>query len=134
MEGNDLKDCNDAVFVKQFHNGVTRILIMWIISKGKIHGYGISKELDNFFSIFKKSNDNKSSHFNPAKIYPILKNMEDKGLLESEGGVINNKKVKLYSLTDKGQESLEMIRKGWASLLNDDLWIEFFRDMTGFNK
>lgn len=31
-------------------NGLTHIIILWIISKEKIHGYGIMKKLDEFFS------------------------------------------------------------------------------------
>lgn len=36
-------------FLRHFGNGVTHLLILWIISKGKIHGYGIMSKLDDFF-------------------------------------------------------------------------------------
>jgi len=36
--------------IKHFSNGITHNLILWIISKEKIHGYGIMKKLEVFFS------------------------------------------------------------------------------------
>ena len=35
--------------LKHFSNGITHNLILWIISKEPIHGYGIMKKLDEFF-------------------------------------------------------------------------------------
>ena len=37
-------------FLKHFTNGIIHKLILWIISKENIHGYGIMKKLEEFFS------------------------------------------------------------------------------------
>ncbi|MCF0225894.1 MAG: PadR family transcriptional regulator [Methanobrevibacter sp.] len=127
---------SNKLFVKQFHNGISRILILWIISQQKIHGYGISIELDKFFKVFREDENfsEKSKKFNPAKIYPILKKMEENGLIKSEEGVINNKNVKFYEITNEGTKFLDSIKVRWVSLIHDDLWVEFFNDMTGYDK
>lgn len=111
--------------LKQFQNGLLRIIILWIISKNSIHGYGISKELDGFFNSFNKS-DNK---INPAKLYPILRKMEDNSLIESVESVNNNKKVKFYQITDNGEDLLNFIGKKWALLVDDECWMSFLEDM-----
>ena len=36
--------------LKHFSNGITHKLILWIISKEPIHGYGIMKKLEEFFN------------------------------------------------------------------------------------
>ena len=54
-------------------NGLTHIIILWIISKEKIHGYGIMKKLDEFFSSCNPTEYNKT---NSSKIYPILRKLE----------------------------------------------------------
>ena len=53
-------------------NGLTHIIILWIISKEKIHGYGIMKKLDEFFS---SCNPNEYNKTNSSKIYPILRKL-----------------------------------------------------------
>lgn len=130
IEDKSLKDADfitesGKIFVKQFQNGLLRIIILWIISRNKIHGYGISKEINEFFMEFDKS-DNK---INPAKLYPILKKMEGRGLVVSEEGLSHNKKVKFYSITDKGIELLNFIKYNWSSLSNSDKWKLFLEDM-----
>ena len=47
-------DDSQTKLIKHFSNGLTRNLILWIISKEKIHGYGIMKKLDEFFNTTKK--------------------------------------------------------------------------------
>ena len=46
-----MKELNEShiKILKHFSNGITHNLILWIISKGPIHGYGIMKKVDDFF-------------------------------------------------------------------------------------
>ena len=115
--------------LKYFSNGVTHKLILWIISKESIHGYGIMKKLDEFFNF---ENSNCELNFNSSKIYPILSKMEDSGLIVGEWKVNeNNKRVKYYSITDEGIELLNQIQNSLNSLLDNPYWLAFFEDMTG---
>ena len=116
-------------FLKHFTNGIIHKLILWIISKENIHGYGIMKKLDDFFSFENSKCDMK---INSSKIYPILSKMEDEGLIIGEWKVNeNNKRVKYYSITEEGLDFLKDIQIHMNNVLNNPSWIAFFSDMTG---
>lgn len=114
--------------LKHFSNGITHNLILWIISKEPIHGYGIMKKLDDFFDFKNDKCDLKSSS---SKIYPILRKMEDKNLIVGEWQVVNNKRVKYYSITDDGEIVLNHIKKNMLRVLENPSWLAFIEDMTG---
>ena len=115
--------------LKYFSNGITHKLILWIISKEPIHGYGIMKKLENFFNF---ENSSCELNFNSSKIYPILSKMEKKGLIVGEWKINeNNKRVKYYSITDEGIELLSQIQNSMNSILQNPYWLAFFNDMTG---
>ena len=116
-------------FLKHFTNGIIHKLILWIISKENIHGYGIMKKLEEFFSF----EDSKCGmKINSSKIYPILSKMENEGLIFGEWKVNeNNKRVKYYSITEDGQQFLYEMRSHINVIFNNPSWVNFFKDMTG---
>lgn len=114
--------------VKFFSNGVTHNLILWIISKEPIHGYGIMKKLDEFFEF---TNDNCELKSSSSKVYPILRKMEDNGLIIGEWKTVNNKRVKYYSITEDGEIVLNHIRNNMEHVLENPNWLDFIEDMTG---
>lgn len=115
--------------IKHFINGITHNLILWIISKQSIHGYGIMKKLDEFFNF---EDAECEMNINSSKIYPILSAMEKNGLITGEWKINeNNKRVKYYSITDDGLKVLGKIKRNMTINLSNPTWIEFFEDMTG---
>ena len=114
--------------VKFFSNGVTHNLILWIISKEPIHGYGIMKKLDEFFEF---TNDNCELKSSSSKVYPILRKMEDNGLIIGEWKTVNNKRVKYYSITEDGEIVLNHIRNNMEHVFENPNWLDFIEDMTG---
>ena len=114
--------------VKFFSNGVTHNLILWIISKEPIHGYGIMKKLDEFFEF---TNDNCELKSSSSKVYPILRKMEDNGLILGEWKTVNNKLLKFYSITEDGEIVLNHIRNNIGHVLENPNWLDFIEDMTG---
>lgn len=113
-------------------NGLLRLLILWIIRYNQdIHGYGIMKELDNFFEqpiekgILKK--------FPSSKVYPILKSFENAGIITGEWREEENKKLRYYSITEKGEKLLNFIRKQHKSLKEYPQWSAFLSDFYGIN-
>ncbi|UCE36693.1 MAG: PadR family transcriptional regulator [Thermoplasmata archaeon] len=70
--------------------GFLNFLILWLISKKSMTGAEIAIELE-------KRKGHKPS---PGTIYPVLKDLKDKGLLSVD-------KNKRYSLTKRGQKQLE---------------------------
>lgn len=122
-------DDNQKKLIKHFSNGLSRNLILWIISKEKIHGYGIMKKLDEFYDFdFLSCNVKNTS----SKVYPILQKMEKNGLIVGEWDVNeNNKRVKYYTITDEGLLILDHIRTVMNATLNNPTWVMFYNDMAG---
>jgi DNA-binding PadR family transcriptional regulator len=71
--------------------GFLSFLILWIVNKEKMTGAEIALELE-------KRKGHKPS---PGTIYPVLKDLKEKGLLQIDEG-------KRYSLTKKGKDELEV--------------------------
>ena len=115
--------------IKHLTNGINHNLLMWIISKQTIHGYGLMKKLDEFFNF-----EDSECEFtiNSSKVYPILSKMEKKGLIAGEWKVNeNNKRVKYYSITEDGEIVLGHVQTHMNNVLNSPTWLAFFKDMTG---
>lgn len=93
-------------------NGISRFLMLWIIMEnGPIHGYRIMKELDIFFeNLIDVGSLKKSS---ASKIYPILRDMENNGLIKGDLKVKDNKKITYYEITDAGQYLIYYIRDSY---------------------
>lgn len=127
MAKSDLEFIKKDKIVQHTVNGISRFLILWIIkSSGPIHGYGVMKELDSFFDSLIKTRTLKKSI--PSKIYNILKNMEENDLISSVEIIRDNKKVKFYSLTDKGEFLLKYIKDSYIALRKTNKGSKFFND------
>lgn len=82
--------------------GMLSFLIMWLVNKQPMTGSEIALELE-------KRKGNKPS---PGTIYPALKYLKDKGLLDIT-------KEKKYSLTKKGKDELDTHLKTFFSTFCD---------------
>ena len=125
-----MKEIEDSYFkiVKHISNGITHNLILWIISKKSIHGYGIMKELDEFFDFTDEFCELKATS---SKVYPILRYMEKNGLIIGEWQTVNNKRVKYYSITEEGEFVLSHIKSNMNHIFESSSWLDFIEDMTG---
>lgn len=122
-------DDSQTKLIKHFSNGLTHNLILWIISKEKIHGYGIMKRLDEFFDFDDWDCNIKNTS---SKVYPILSKMEKNGLIVGEWDINeNNKRVKYYTITEEGTLILERIGVVIRSIMNNPSWLMFYKDMAG---
>lgn len=122
-------DESQTKLIKHFSNGLTRNLILWIISKEKIHGYGIMKKLDEFFDFDDLDCDIKNTS---SKVYPILRKMESKGLIVGEWDINeNNKRVKYYTITEDGLLILDHIGRVMKSIADNPSWLMFYKDIAG---
>ena len=70
--------------------GFLSYLILWILRNKKMNGAEISRELET----------RRSTKPSPGTLYPALKELKDKGLIEPDEN-------KYYSLTDKGKKELD---------------------------
>jgi DNA-binding PadR family transcriptional regulator len=116
--------------VQQTVNGISRFLILWIIMEyGPIHGYGLLKELNEFFdNLIGMGSLRKSS---PSRVYPMLRNMEKNGLIKGETVIQDNKSVTFYEITEAGKFLVHYIRDS-CQIIRDSpqgsLFIEFLNE------
>jgi PadR family transcriptional regulator len=99
----------DKSLLSSLMKGFLKIIILWIITKERIHGYEIIKKM-------KEKVENESGDFElkgpgPNKIYPILHELEDKGLIIGDWESQGKRKIKFYEATEKGMNTIEIIRK-----------------------
>ena len=81
-------------------------MILTILTRESMHGYGISQRLavlsgDEF-------------HVNPGSLFPSLYRLEQDGKLKAEWRATeNNRRAKYYRLTAAGRRQLEQQRTRW---------------------
>jgi len=99
----------DVPIIVNLMNGFLRLIILWIVSKEKIHGYEIIKKMKEGLDedIKKKGFVGPGSN----RIYPILQELEKKGLIEGSLELQGKRKVKYYEITKKGENTINIIRK-----------------------
>jgi transcriptional regulator len=86
--------------------GTLDLMILTILAREPMHGYGISQRLSSL------SHD----HFrvNPGSLFPSLYRLEQDGKLKAEWrGTENNRRAKYYRLTAAGKRQLEQHRERW---------------------
>jgi PadR family transcriptional regulator, regulatory protein PadR len=88
--------------------GTLDLLILRTLRLGALHGWGISKRVQQL------SND--VLQINQGSLYPALYRMEERGLIEAEWGISpEGRKAKFYQLTQKGREHLAEERATWRA-------------------
>lgn len=126
MTYNEFNQSDKKVF-KNFYNGIFPSLILWIISKEDIHGYGIMKKLNDLFTF-----DQYKVNVNSSKVYPILSRLEKNGFIVGEWKINeNNKRVKFYSITEEGRDFLKLIQSQIQIVFKNPVWEAFFNEMIG---
>jgi len=92
--------------------GNLKFLILYILSSGPIHGYGLFKELEKKFK-WKPS---------CGTLYPVLNELETGGFVDGRETVECGRFKKIYSLTSEGKELLGRLS---ADLRNSVKMISF---------
>jgi PadR family transcriptional regulator, regulatory protein PadR len=86
--------------------GTLDLMILTILAREPMHGYGISQRLTAL----------SHEHFqlNPGSLFPSLYRLEQDGRLKAEWRPTeNNRKAKYYRLTAAGRKQLEQHRQRW---------------------
>ncbi|MBI5680302.1 MAG: PadR family transcriptional regulator [Methanobacterium sp.] len=116
-------------FEKKLIRGLIRsfsnIMILWLISKKRLHGYEIMTKLH-------ESTPYESKMPSASKIYPVLHDLEKNGLIKGSWEHQGKRKVKYYEITDEGEECLQRFRKlaKHAKYSHASIGIEFMEDMN----
>ena len=86
--------------------GTLELMILTILSREPLHGYGISQKLTVL------SRD--TFQVNPGSLFPTLYRLEQDGKLKAEWRPSeNNRNAKYYKLTAQGKKQLEQHRQRW---------------------
>ncbi len=86
--------------------GTLDLMILTILAREPLHGYGISQRLAVL------SHD--QFHVNPGSLFPSLYRLEQDGKLKADWRATeNNRRAKYYRLTAAGRRQLEQHRERW---------------------
>jgi PadR family transcriptional regulator PadR len=86
--------------------GTLELMILTILSREPLHGYGISQKLAEL------SRD--TFQVNPGSLFPALYRLEQDGKLKAEWRPSeNNRNAKYYKLTASGKKQLQEQKQRW---------------------
>ena len=86
--------------------GTLDLMILTILVREPMHGYGISQRLAVL--------SHGTFQVNPGSLFPSLYRLEQDGQLEAEWlPTENNRRAKYYTLTPAGRKQLERHRERW---------------------
>jgi PadR family transcriptional regulator, regulatory protein PadR len=86
--------------------GTLDLMILTILAREPMHGYGISQRLTAL--------SHEQFRVNPGSLFPSLYRLEQDGRLKAEWQPTeNNRRAKYYRLTASGRRQLEHHRERW---------------------
>lgn len=97
----------DKTLLSGFMKGFLKIIVLWIITKERIHGYEIIKKMKVKHEELEEINFRGPG---PNKIYPILHELEKKELIMGDWELQGKRKLKYYESTEKGRNTIDIIR------------------------
>ena len=108
--------------------GFGKTMILWLISKDRTHGYELMTKMNG---ISPSAEENVSG---PSKIYPVLHDLEEAGLIEGTWEAQGKRKIKYYEITDEGIQTLGRIKTVFSCHRKTKILEEFWRDMFSTEK
>lgn len=116
---------HDRKMIGGFMKAFGKIMILWLISRKRQHGYEIMTQIHESAPYDRKMPS-------ASMIYPVLHDLERKGMIAGTWEHQGKRKVKYYEITREGEKSLERIRK--IALCGREhnphnIWDEFMKDM-----
>jgi len=84
--------------VQHITKNLLDIQILTLINKEPVWGYKIKKQIETFSGL-------KIRH---GALYPLLKKLEDKGLIKSQKQQQGKRTRKIYTITERGEQYLKI--------------------------
>ncbi len=111
--------------IRGLMGSLSNIVILWLISKERQHGYEIMTKLH-------ESAPYESKRPSASKIYPVLHDLEKSGSIRGSWEHHGKRKIKYYEITEEGRKSILRFKKliKHAKENHTSLWIEFLEDMN----
>jgi PadR family transcriptional regulator PadR len=96
-------------FERELLKGVAPVVVLEILSRGQMYGYELSEAIEQ------RSGDILT--LGRGTLYPLLYNLEAKGLVAAEWqDSENGRKRRYYSITGKGKDQLARQKEQWLQL------------------
>jgi DNA-binding PadR family transcriptional regulator len=121
---------HDRKMIGGFMKGFGKVMILWLISRKRQHGYEIMTQIH-------ESAPYNNKMPSASMIYPVLHDLEKKGMIAGAWEYQGKRKVKYYEITSEGEKSLERIRKIAKCGREHDpnhIWDLFMEDMFGLKR
>jgi len=121
---------HDKKIIRGLMRGFSKVMMLWLISKKRQHGYEIMTQIHESVSYNNKMPS-------ASMIYPVLHYLESKDMISGTWENQGKRKVKYYEITSEGEKSLERIRKIAMCGRDHDpnhVWDEFMEDMFGLKR
>ena len=90
-------------------DNIKDVCMICILSKKEMHGYELKKEVE----------ERLGKNISPAHIYPLLKKMEEEGYVKTKIDRNGGRVRKVYTLTKKGKEFCENMKKEIRDVLKE---------------
>ncbi|MGQ9680075.1 MAG: PadR family transcriptional regulator [Candidatus Bathyarchaeia archaeon] len=100
MESNPMMEA-DTNLIKSTVRGFSRAIILWLISQRPMSGYNIIKEIKRLTG----------QNFYTGIVYPLLYEFEEGGFIVGEWTQKGGRRIKHYSMTNKGTQLLNRLRQ-----------------------
>ena len=71
---------------------LSRLIILWILKQKSLSGYSVLKEMERLTE----------QKFHPGIVYPLLYELEDERFITGEWVRKNKRRIKSYTITEKG--------------------------------
>jgi len=91
-----------------FMSGVPELLLLRLLNEQEMYGYELVRSI--------KRVTNEAISLGEGVIYPVLHSLERNGSLRSKRKAVAGRTRVYYSLTKKGRERLEKLRKDWSRI------------------
>ncbi|MBE3116342.1 helix-turn-helix transcriptional regulator, partial [Candidatus Bathyarchaeota archaeon] len=91
----NIEEKTTASWLKEAQKGYMRVGVLILLNKKPSHGYEIMKEI--------KSRTKGFWSPTPGGVYPILRSLEKAGYITGEWQIQNNRKIKIYRITQSGR-------------------------------
>lgn len=105
---------------RSFISGSAKLYVLSVLSKGRLHGYGVLKEI--------KDKSEGCCTITPGTIYPILRELKKEGLIISNKDPVGRRVRITYEITEMGRQVLENGLKKWESTSRAP--IRYWKDNT----
>ncbi len=111
----DILTKHDKKVINSFIRDFGQLIILWILNKKRLYGNAIITKINMFYP------DKDRKITGSSRIYPMLYDLENRGLIEGSWEIKGRQRIKYYEITDKGHEELSRVKKIFKYYLDDEL-------------